>query len=183
MKKWITLALALLFAGFTTPVLSADMSVITNYREYSDNFASSGQPLETQFELLRSEGFERIIYIAFTNSNKAVPGEDFIVKGLGMDYVHIPVIWEEPRASDFYAFADVMQRDPGKKTLLHCQVNYRATAFSFLYRVLYDHVPMVKAKADMNTIWEPDKTWRELIFSILEENGKSPHCEGCNWGQ
>lgn len=183
MKKRITLALALLFAGFTTPVLSADMSVITNYREYSDNFASSGQPLETQFELLRSEGFERIIYIAFTNSDKAVPSEDFIVKELGMDYVHIPVIWKEPQASDFYAFADVMQRDPDKKTLLHCQVNYRATAFSFLYRVLYNHVPMVEAKADMNTIWEPDETWRELIFSILEENGKSPHCEACNWGQ
>ena len=98
-----------------------------------------------------------------------------------MEYLHIPVDWEAPTASDFYLFAGAMQRSPGKKTLLHCQANYRASAFSFLYRVLYEGVPMATAKRDMDSVWTPNQTWRELIFAVLEENGVSPHCEGCVW--
>ena len=171
----------LLLGAATTTAVAAELSEISNFREYSPAFASSGQPTGEQLELLKSEGFERIIYIAFSDSGKAFANEDVIVKKLGMEYVHIPVIWESPTASDFYAFADVMKRYPDKKSLLHCQVNYRASAFSFLYRVLYRDVPVAVAKADMNTVWQPEDTWRELIFSILEENGKSARCEGCNW--
>ena len=100
---------------------------------------------------------------------------------LGLDYVHIPVIWDQPTKSDFYAFAGAMQREPNRRTLLHCQVNFRASAFSFLYRVIYQKVPVAEAKADMNTVWAPNETWRDLIFDILEENGESPHCDGCDW--
>jgi protein tyrosine phosphatase (PTP) superfamily phosphohydrolase (DUF442 family) len=158
-----------------------ELTGISNFREYSPDFASSGQPTREQMELLKSEGYERIIYIAFSDSGKAFADADVLVKKLGMEYVHIPVVWDNPSAADFYAFADVMQRYPDKKSLLHCQVNYRASAFSFLYRVLYQDVPVDTAKADMNTVWKPDETWRELIFSILDENGKSALCDGCDW--
>jgi protein tyrosine phosphatase (PTP) superfamily phosphohydrolase (DUF442 family) len=158
-----------------------ELTGISNFREYSPDFASSGQPTREQIELLKSEGFERIIYIAFSNNPKAIADEDVLVKKLGMEYVHIPVVWDNPSVADFYAFADVMQRYPDKKSLLHCQVNYRASAFSFLYRVLYQDVPVAFAKADMDTVWQPDETWRQLIFSILEENGKSALCESCEW--
>jgi protein tyrosine phosphatase (PTP) superfamily phosphohydrolase (DUF442 family) len=171
--------LAVLFAE--SPLIANELSDISNYREYSETFASSGQPTKEQLELLRDEGFERIVYIAFSNSGKAFVDEDVVVKELGMDYVHIPVIWDQPTAADFYAFAGSMQRDADRKTLLHCQVNYRASAFSFLYRVLYEDVPVAEAKADMNSVWQPNETWRNLIFEILEENGKSPHCDSCSW--
>jgi hypothetical protein len=74
-----------------------------------------------------------------------------------------------------------MQRDPGKKTLLHCQANFRASAFGFLYRVLHEGVPIAEAKAEMNAVWEPNETWRQLIFDVLAANGVSPNCEGCEW--
>ena len=48
-------------------------------------------------------------------------------------------------------------------------------------RVLYEDVPVADAKADMNSVWQPNETWQALIFGILEENGKSPHCDGCSW--
>jgi len=162
-------------------VSANELSEISNFREYSPGFASSGQPSKQQLKLLKSHGFERIIYIAFTNSGKAFADEDVIVKELGMEYVQIPVVWDKPSAADFYAFADVMQRYPEKKSLLHCQVNYRASAFSFLYRVIYQGVPVEVALADMTSVWKPNDTWRALIFSILEENGKSPHCDKCAW--
>lgn len=171
----------LIMFSLSTAGSTAELSDISNYREYSPSFSSSGQPTKEQLALLKDEGFERIVYIAFSNSRMAFADEDVIVKELGMDYVHIPVIWDQPTAADFYAFAGVMQRDANRKTLLHCQVNYRASAFSFLYRVLYEDVPIAEAKADMNSVWQPNETWRKLIFEVLEENGKSPHCDGCNW--
>ncbi len=179
LKKTIAVSLAMLSAS--SLVDGAELSDISNYREYSTTFSSSGQPTEKQLALLKAAGFERIVYIAFSNSGKALANEDVLVKELGMDYVHIPVTWDQPTAADFYAFAGALQRLRDRKTLLHCQVNYRASAFSFLYRVLYDDVPIAKAKADMNTVWEPNETWRKLIFEILEENGRSPHCDGCTW--
>ena len=163
------------------PVIAEVLADISNYRDYSETFSSSGQPTKKQLQLLKDDGFERIVYIAFSNNGNAFADEDVVVKELGMDYVHIPVIWDQPTASDFYAFAGSMQREPDRKTLLHCQVNYRASAFGFLYRVLYEDVSVVEAKADMNSVWQPNETWQKLIFGILEENGKSPYCDECDW--
>ena len=157
------------------------LAEITNFRQYSASFASSGQPSREQFQSLADQGFERVVYIAFTNNDNALSDADRLVKSLGMEYMHVPVDFNNPLADDFYAFADSMRRNPDKKTLLHCQVNARATAFSFLYRVIYNDVPIAEAKADMNSVWQPNAVWRDFIFAVLEENGISPDCESCDW--
>lgn len=162
-------------------LLADSLGEIKNYREYSPDFSSAGQPSREQFELLKKEGFERVVYIAFANSEGAISDEDQVVKELGMNYAQVPVIWEAPTKADFNAFAAVMQSAPEKKTLLHCQANYRATAFAFLYRVIYLDVPLAPAKSDMNTIWKPDGVWKDLIFEVLQENGIPPQCESCDW--
>jgi hypothetical protein len=46
---------------------------------------------------------------------------------------------------------------------------------------LYAGVALDLAKQDMESVWVPNQTWRELIFSVLEANGVSPHCDGCLW--
>ncbi len=173
-------------ATIWTPTLAQEppnppLSEITNFRQYSATFASAGQPTREQFQTLADNGFERVVYIAFTNNPNALPDADIVVKGLGMEYTQIPVDFNNPLPSEYYAFADSMARNEGRKTLLHCQVNARATAFSLLYRVLDQDVPLAEAKADMNTVWQPNKVWRDLIFTILEENGIDPNCEGCDW--
>ncbi len=166
----------------TAPLAAAQsLNDVVNYREYSPTFASAGQPTEAQLPLVKDAGFERIVYIAFSTDRNAIANEDKLVRDLGMDYVHIPVVWNAPTVADFESFAAVMQRNPEQKTLLHCQVNARASAFAFLYRVLYEDVPVAVAKADMNTVWAPNETWRELIFDVLESRGVSPHCEDCDW--
>ncbi len=154
---------------------------IINYREYSATFSSSGQPDAEQLAAAREAGFERVVYIAYSDHDNSLENEDRVVKNLGMEYVHIPVEWNAPTASDFKLFAGAMQRAPKKKTLLHCQVNYRASAFSFLYRVVHEGVAVGEAKADMDTVWSPNDTWRELILQVLSENGISPDCDGCDW--
>lgn len=182
MKKVILMsALLAAFACAALPAAANSLSDISNYRDYTTTYSSSGQPSAEQFELLQAEGFERIIYLALTTSTTALAKEDEIVKGLGMEYIHVAVDFDNPTASDFYTFVAVMQREPDKKTLLHCQVNFRASSFSFLYRVLYQDVPMDDAKVDLDTVWAPNETWQNLIFSILQENGRSPDCDFCSW--
>ncbi len=177
------LVLTPLLSGSSFAVEEANpaLAEITNFRQYSPTFASAGQPTREQFTTIAESGFERVVYIAFTNNQNALPDADLVVKGLGMEYMQIPVSFDNPLPSDFYAFADSMRRDTDKKTLLHCQVNARATAFSFLYRVIYEGVPMAEAKMDMNTVWQPNEVWRDFIFTVLAENDMSPDCEGCDW--
>ena len=167
--------------AFAVEPTDPTLADITNFRQYSATFASSGQPTKDQFSAIAENGFERIVYIAFTNNTNALPDADQVVKGLGMEYMHIPVTWDNPLPSDFYAFADSLRRDTDKKTLLHCQVNARAAAFSFLYRVIYEGVDIAEAKADMNTVWQPNETWRDFIVAVLAENGMSSECEDCDW--
>ena len=167
--------------AFAVEPTDPTLADITNFRQYSATFASSGQPTKDQFSAIAENGFERIVYIAFTNNTNALPDADQVVKGLGMEYMHIPVTWDNPLPSDFYAFADSLRSDTDKKTLLHCQVNARATAFSFLYRVIYEGVDIAEAKADMNTVWQPNETWRDFIVAVLAENVMSSECEDCDW--
>lgn len=184
MKKLTSVLI--LMCGLATSALAVEepapeLAAITNFRQYSESFASAGQPTREQFQTLKDQGFERIVYIAFTNNPNAVADEDQVVKGLGMEYMHVPVDFANPLPDDFYAFADSMQRNTDKKTLLHCQVNARATAFSFLYRVIYQDTPLAEAKADMNTVWQPNEVWRDFIFEVLAQNNIDPQCEGCDW--
>ena len=56
-----------------------------------------------------------------------------------------------------------------------------SSAFSFLYRVIYDRVEVADAKEDMNSVWQPNATWQILIFEVLQENEISPQCDVCDW--
>lgn len=170
-----------LIPGMGTIARAAELSEIRNYIEYSPTFSSAGQPSREQLDAVKAAGFERVVYIAFSNGRIAIADEDAVVKELGMDYIQVPVIWDAPTKSDFYAFAGAMQREPGRKTFLHCAANYRASAFSMLYRVLYEDVSVTQAKSDMNKIWKPNETWKNLIFAVLEDNDISAECDGCDW--
>lgn len=177
----VALPLVALLGSPMLPATETDLSGILNYRAYSPTFASAGQPTREQFQLIREAGFERVVYIAFSNGGQALPDEDVLVKSLGMRYLHLPVDWANPLPGDFETFAAYLRQEPDSPTLLHCQVNARATAFSFLYRVIYEDVPVAMAKADMNTVWQPNETWRDFIFTVLDRHGIPPACDGCDW--
>lgn len=177
-----TIALvALLAAGQL--LAAADLSDIANYREYSPRFSSSGQPSAQQLEMVSDAGFKRVIYLAFSDNGTAIEKEDRVVKKLGMDYVHIPVDFGQPRLQDFEHFAAIMNRDKQQRTLLHCQINLRASTFSFLYRVIYAGTPMAEAKLDLDAVWVPDEVWYKFIVDVLQQHGLSQLCDDCDWAE
>jgi len=183
MKSTLMLFGILMLLTGSSLLAANEVSDIINYREYSPQFSSSGQPTAEQLEAASNAGFKRVIYLAFSDNNTAIETEDRVVKKLGMDYVHIPVDFENPTLADFEDFAAVINRNREKRTLLHCQINLRASTFSFLYRVIYGGVPMALAKQDLDAIWVPDKVWYKFIVDVLKQHGMSQECAECDWGE
>jgi protein tyrosine phosphatase (PTP) superfamily phosphohydrolase (DUF442 family) len=178
---WLAVAACCFVSTAADAPAAPGIEDIVNYREYSATLSSSGQPTEEQLEALADAGFERVVFLAFSDHDESLASEDRLVKRLGMEYAQIPVDWEAPAVSDFSMLAGLRGREPGTKTLVHCQVNFRASTFSFLYRVLFLDVPMDLAKEDLNSVWVPNETWREFIFAVLDHYGRSPECDSCLW--
>jgi protein tyrosine phosphatase (PTP) superfamily phosphohydrolase (DUF442 family) len=173
-----------LFGIFLAIVLAAGAQAqddLLNYREYSPTLASSGQPTLEQLQALPGMGFERVVYLALSDQDRAVPNEDRVVRETGLEFVHLPIIWMEPTADDFALFAAVMNQGADRKTLVHCQVNWRASSFVFLWRVIHGGVPIDDAVVDLNAVWEPQPHWSELIVEVLTASGIDPNCDLCNW--
>jgi protein tyrosine phosphatase (PTP) superfamily phosphohydrolase (DUF442 family) len=164
-------------------VVAADLSDASNYRQYSESLSSSGQPTAEQLQDAAEQGFERIVYLAFTDNHSAIEDEDRVVKQLGMDYIHIPIDFDQPTLADFDLFERSMGEIDTAKTLVHCQVNFRASAFSFLYRVLAEDVAILEAKNDLDSVWVPNEVWYLFILKVLEDRGRSHTCDGCDWAE
>jgi protein tyrosine phosphatase (PTP) superfamily phosphohydrolase (DUF442 family) len=162
---------------------AAELSDASNYRQYNELLSSSGQPSGEQLQQAAEEGFERIVYLAFTDNDTAIEHEDRIVKSLGMDYVHIPIDFQNPTLEDFRTFVGAMEPERPVKTLVHCQVNFRASTVSFLYRVIYLDAPVAKAKTDLDNVWSLNETWFRFLRSTLKRYGKTHTCEACDWGE
>ena len=93
------------------------------------------------------------------------------MRGLGLHFVHVPVLWESPSLAEFEAFAAVMSAPSSDRTLVHCEVNFRASVFGFLYQVIYEEVDVDEAMSLMRTIWIPNDTWERFIARVLDQHG------------
>lgn len=164
-------------------VIAEELADITNYRQYSKLLSSSGQPSAEQLALAKKNGYELIVYLAFTDNDSAIKAEDRIVKQLGMDYLHIPVDFDRPTLADFELFTQSLGKNNSSKTLVHCQVNFRASVFVFLYRVVVEGIAIIDAKKDLYSVWTPNQDWFKFIRSVLKSHNLSHKCEGCDWGE
>ena len=144
---------------------------LLNRVDYSPSLTTSGQPTEGELALIASAGYDRVIFLAFTNHPKAVAHEDDIVRDLGLQFIHIPVQWDSPSLTDFEVFAAVMQAHGGGRTLVHCEVNFRASVFGFLYQVLFTGADVDEAFSLMQSIWVPNDTWEAFIVRVMSERG------------
>ena len=144
---------------------------LLNRIDYSPALTTSGQPTEAELKQIASAGYDRIIFLAFSNHPKAVAHEDDIARGLGLQFIHIPVEWDSPSLADFAAFAAVMQSHCSSRTLVHCEVNFRASVFGFLYQVLHEGADLDKALSQMQSIWVPNDTWEAFIVRVMSDKG------------
>ncbi len=147
------------------------MEQIAHYLPICETIGTAGQPTEEQFADIAAAGYELVVNLARPDSPQAVPDERELVVQQGMDYLHIPVVWESPTAEDLERFFAVMEAYQGRKVLVHCVVNKRVSAFVFLYRVIRQGVPLEAAREALLRMWEPDVVWQGFINESLVRFG------------
>ena len=140
---------------------------IINFLQINPNLGTAGQPRRDQFTEIKAAGYEVVINLSLITSTDAILDEQALVTELGMDYIHIPVVWEEPSARDLERFFEAMTQNQARKLFVHCALNMRVSAFIFLYRVLHLGVPVEIARQAMLQIWEPNHTWQTFIEDRL----------------
>lgn len=141
---------------------------IYNFLPLSDSIATAGQPTEQQFADIKNAGYEVVVNLALPTSTNAIPHEQKLVEDLNIEYVHIPVIWENPTLEDIERFFVVMQANKNKNVFVHCAMNMRVSAFMYLFRIVHQHMNESEARKDLQQIWQPNKTWQQFIQQVIE---------------
>jgi uncharacterized protein (TIGR01244 family) len=139
---------------------------IYNFIQINPDLGTSGQPTEAEFAEIAANGYQEVINLALTTSNSALPDEAGTVKTLGMNYHHIPVVFNDPHKSDFDQFCSTMDSLVGKKVFVHCQANWRVSMFVALYAEKRWGWSREKADEHMLQMWELDEIWEKLIEEI-----------------
>jgi uncharacterized protein (TIGR01244 family) len=144
---------------------------IYNYRRISSDLGTSGMPRREQFTEIAEAGYQAVINLALATSQGQLPDEEQLVQALGMEYIHIPVVWESPQPADLEHFFQAMDALDGRRVFVHCQANYRVSAFVYLYRTLRLGVPEPVARQDLLSIWTPDGVWKMFLEAAQERRG------------
>ena len=142
------------------------MQSILNFVQIRDRLATAGQPTIEQFTAIKNAGYTIVINLAVPSSEGAISNEREIVEGLGMQYFHIPVVWDNPTIEDFNQFSTVLQAYAEQSIFVHCAKNMRVSAFVYLYRRSHENISEAQAKAQLNQIWQPNPTWQAFIETV-----------------
>lgn len=158
--------LLLLFYRYT-PLKPEAKSIeeIFNYMAINDHLASSGQPTQGQFQWIKKAGYTVIIDLTTDDLiDNTVENEREIVAGLGLIYIHIPVVFSNPQWGDFETFVQTMQQVSEEKVWIHCLVNARASSFIYKYRTDVLGENKENALWDLREIWEPFGPWKGFVY-------------------
>jgi protein tyrosine phosphatase (PTP) superfamily phosphohydrolase (DUF442 family) len=129
--------------------------------------ATSGQPSAAVLGGLQGLGVEAVISLAPRGGPDLVPGEAAIVRGQGLAFVPLPFPPDGPSAAQSRAVAAALKALPGKRTLVHCQVNWQASVFVFLYRVIDRQEDPRLAYEAVASVWSPPGPWMALLVAEL----------------
>lgn len=145
------------------------MKHIFNYLYLEDKLSSSGMPTPEQLKDIAQAGKEVLINLATDKSEGAFANEGELAEQLGMIYIHIPVDWGQPTRQNLDDFFHAMQTHAGRDIFVHCQANYRASAFIALYRILHQGWKKEEAFAVLTGIWNPNDhpVWKTFIDHTL----------------
>lgn len=140
---------------------------LLNWRRIDPLVTTSGQPTTAQLAELADAGVTEIVNLGLTTHEMALPDEAGDVARLGMTYRHVPVIFANPTAADFALFCAALAATAGQRTHVHCIMNWRVSAFFYLYRVTILGWDEPTARRDMESVWTPDPIWTAYLSAAL----------------
>ena len=165
-KIIISTLISLFFISFS----HAEESNGANFVKVSDRIDTSGQPSKELLENFKVKGYSLVVNLAPPLSEGSLLEEGGLVAQSGARYVNIPVDWQQPTYNDFQFFSDVLNSQTAEKVLVHCQINMRASLFTFLYRVVHEKIDPAIALEKMTLVWAPADQWLEFAQMVLDKN-------------
>src|SRR5215207_1212644 len=129
---------------------------IYNFLALSKTLFTGGMPTAEQLTDAAQRGVQVVINLAPHEVINALPNETELVTSLGMQYLNIPVNWNTPTKDGLDRFVQAMDENKDKKILVHCQANFRATAFVSMYRILREGWQAEDAIEVMHKIWDEE---------------------------
>jgi len=129
-------------------------------------------PTIKQMDAIAEAGVQVVINLAPHDVPDAIPNEANLVESLKMQYINIPVNWNTPTKDGLNIFMDAMDANKDKKILVHCQANFRASAFISMYRILRLGWKQEDALEIMHSIWDEDAypVWKMFIEGTLKKS-------------
>lgn len=136
---------------------------ILNWRRVNARLTTSGQPNRDQLADIQKLGITHIVNLGLGHGEGALEDEAEIVASLGMEYIHIPVDFENPTDQNFEDFKTALETHTGAQMHVHCIYNARVSAFFYRYAQLQNDVSEAAAFDLMDSIWRPGEDWAEFI--------------------
>jgi len=139
------------------------MENILNYIKVNENISTSGQPSVEQFELISNCGYEVVINLALHNASNSLESEDKVVTDLGLSYFHIPVLFDDPKEEQLQLFLDILDINKNRKVWIHCALNYRVSAFMYIFHKYYLKTSFDEIDLSLLQEWNPNESWQDLM--------------------
>ena len=144
-----------------------ESSGIFNVTWIDNQLSSSGQIHAEHAPLLQSLGVKTVVNLAGYNEEYNGSENQWVVEH-GMTYIHLPVDFGRPTSSDLERFYQLMDAIADETVWVHCIANYRASAFTYLYRINERGDSRKDAKALLDQIWTDElldeyPQWAELM--------------------
>jgi protein tyrosine phosphatase (PTP) superfamily phosphohydrolase (DUF442 family) len=158
---WCSVWLCILLGLADVPVNAATLATlvqssgIPSARVVNEHLAYSGQLTKSDVETLRALGFTSVINLAIYDFERNGE-EDEWVTSEGLLYILLPVDFSEPTENDLVNFFDLLDALEGQKVWVHCFVNYRASAFIYLYRLHRLGHKEAEAEGPLKEFWTPE---------------------------
>ena len=136
-----------------------------NYHVIDDRLATGGHFVGDGLEQIRDRGVRVVIDLR----DEPPDGQKERLAAQGIEWVSVPVSWENPQPADFGRFVAAMDANRSANLFVQCGANYRASAMTYLYQVLVEGVPEAAAASEMHAVWQPNDTWSHYIELIKTE--------------
>ena len=169
--RFLAFLSVLVFSVFMVPQAHADITQAKNFQKFDANILTSGQPSQKVLEGLGTDDVEVVINLVRSSEGVYNPKEGEILQSNGIEYIHNPVSWSSPKDAQLQNFLDVMKRHEGKKILVHCRSNARASAFVAVYRANENPAAKAAKMQELKRFWkrnvgidlDRNKTWLAFL--------------------
>jgi protein tyrosine phosphatase (PTP) superfamily phosphohydrolase (DUF442 family) len=147
-------------------ITSIFLTEIKKIRQISPTLASADMPKVENLAELEHSGYQHLINLILGDFSQ----QQHQIGALGMTFEKIAVDWHEPKLADFQKFVALMDNYHQDNVFVHCRLNYRASAFVYLYQTIQLGIDEEIAKRQMLSVWQPEGTWLTFINSIQEHH-------------